>query len=57
MPENKTAPQVQPSSFLWANETKRELKKNTPQPPAKRHKPNFNSAVFGSTSFGMNVRI
>ena len=52
-------------SFLWANESvatpqqqqRQELRgqqqmkrsEQLPQPPAKRHKPNFNSSVFGSS--------
>ena len=44
-------------SFLWAGESRRqEVTQNDPQPPAaKRHKPNFNSSVFGTSSYSFTV--
>ena len=44
-------------SFLWANEGRRkEVQQSEPQPPAaKRHKPNFNSSVFGASTFSFTV--
>ena len=44
-------------SFLWAGESRRqEVTQNDPQPPAaKRHKPNFNSSVFGTSSYSFAV--
>ena len=41
-------------SFLWSGEVKNESY-NSPQPPAKRHKPAFNLSLFGASSTAVSL--